>query len=284
MTNASSPPPVHTRTSLGIGGVLNDTLRFVFENFAKVSVIALLPLAPVILVVGILILLGFDPVSFADLMMDPGGLGSGSVVQSIIATFVLVGLLVLSFYAFFVVAITKAVFDHRYGAGVHVKAATALGLNRFFAALGVLIVSVIAVVAAMIPVVLFSAVVPFLGVILAVVAMLVLSTFLSCAVPIVAFERVGTGAISRSIALVKPYFWPGLGALVVISLINELFGAAVVALIHGVGVPVFVATVLELGLSLLQIMVYASFAATLYCRLNDLQYGPPTTGDADIFA
>lgn len=284
MTDPTPQSPNPVLPPFGVGGVLNDTLRFVFQNFHKTMLIAVLPWVPVAAVVAILMMLGFDMLGAIDAAGSTDTLTSASAMQAILTAAAVGGALLLSFYAFFMVAITKAVFDDRYGSGIHVAAAFSLARTRFFAALGVLIVSILVLMGAMIPVVMFIAVVPSLGAIVAVAVVMIVSTFICCALPVITFEEIGTRAISRSAALIKPYFWPAMGALLVISLMTEICGGAVVALLQMASLPYALLFVLELLIALFQIVVYAVFSATIYCRLNDLQYGPPTTDDADIFA
>lgn len=275
-----SPPPVAPR--LGLGILLNDTFRFVFENFVKTVVLCGTPLLPLVLLIGALSVSG---------IVGPGDLDAlfeetvrGGVPAILIVFGLLIFMPVMTYYAIVIAGMTKAVFDARYGPGTHLGDAFSTALSRFWPVFGAALACAMLMFVAALPGIIFALISGLFGMLILMATLLVVTVLIQCAIPIATFERPAGGTVSHSISLTKPYFWPCLGGLTVVVLVTEVVGTALGYVAQSIGEPFYLAIAIEILIAIVQTAFYASFAAHLYCRLSEMRYGPPAASDAEIFA
>lgn len=187
-------------------------------------------------------------------------------------------------------AVTYSVVESSAGRRAPIGRALLVGLRRAPPALGIAVLALVCVSLAMLPGILLAVVVPFLGVILAVVGALVAYCALFVAVPASVIERNGFGALGRSVALTRGFRWQILVVFLVSALIAGVINVIPDVAVLGQANATYVAPddwSLYLGMTVgaqaIGSALSAVFAAVVYVGLRNTRDGVPVDDLAKVF-
>ena len=162
--------------------------------------------------------------------------------------------------------------------GMVVEAARDMLDGRRDETIGGLIKAVVPVLAPLLVAGFIVAVATAFGLLLLIVGAILVATIFAVVAPVVVIERTGAiDALKRSIELVKPYFLPVLGVVVVVFLINLVISFLLRALFSGIDDSAFGYAAASLVTQAITAPISALAAAVLYFHLKQL-HGEPLAG------
>lgn len=280
------------RPSLGIGSVLGGTFRIFFSRFPMLFLMAYLP--TLLAQLAIMWIMGEFRVR---LMADPGSVGpTASAILTFLA--LVLGLLMVG-YGFATALIVPAAYDARLGHRSRLAAYIGVGLVRFGP---VVLISVLVFgclfLGNLVIYFVFSTVVSGIArvvgsgagvlLLLAAIPAIYWAAMLSLSVVAIVVERVGIGAIGRSVRLTKDYRWPVIGTIILLGLcagvVGYVFDFAVTQLFITTGILQYWLFFLTRAASMAIPMGLMSVGLVLlYARLREIKEGTSVQSLAQVF-
>ncbi|MEO1197960.1 MAG: hypothetical protein AAFX39_01820 [Pseudomonadota bacterium] len=280
------------RAPLDIGSILGGTFRIFFSRLPMLFLMAYLP--TLLAQLAIMWIIGGFRVQ---LVADPGSVGlSTSATWTVFA--IVLGLLMVG-YGFATALIVPAAYDARLGHRSRLAAYVGVGLVRF---VPVVLISVVVFACLFLGNLaiyfVFSAVISSIArvlgsgagvlLLLAAIPAIYWAAMFSLAVVAIVVERVGIGAIGRSIHLTKDYRWPVVGTIILLGLCVGIVGYvldfAMTRLILAAGIQQFWLFFLTSAATMAIPMGLMSVGLVLlYARLREIKEGTSVQSLAQVF-
>lgn len=280
------------RPSLDIGSVLGGTFRIFFSRLPMLFLMAYLPT-----LLAQLALMWIMGEFRGRLMADPGSVGpTASAILTLLA--LVLGLLMVG-YGFATALIVPAAYDARLGHRTRLAAYIGVGLVRFGPV--VLISAVVfgcLFLGNVVIYLVFSAVISSIArvlgsgasvlLLLAAIPAIYWTAMFSLSVVVIVVERVGVGAIGRSVRLTKDYRWPVIGTIVLLGLcagiVGYVFDFAVTQLFITIGILQYWLFFLTRAAAMAIPMALMSVGLVLlYARLREIKEGTSVQSLAHVF-
>ena len=255
---------VQPRQSLGIGGILSDTIAIFFSRFSSLALVSAGPL--IALTLPLYILFGQEVRS-----QGPSGTATSITVElpGGVAFFSLVlNTIVLGFVIAMVVQIA---YDAKVGRLPRLQAYAANTISQIVPIVATSVIIAIAV---------------SIGVFLFLIPGFYVHALWCVAVPAIVVERVGFGGLERSRALTKYYRWPIVGAYILVGLMLVLASFLLLFLAVSLAnlLSLYAATLVTTFLNAMAYAFYGVMVGLIYARLREIKDGVSAGSLADVFA